>query len=309
MGMVAVVMTTYNGEKYVGEQIDSILSSSFQDIQLYIYDDGSQDGTMSILQKYESRYPDKVYVHQNEGNLGVTRNFLQAACLTTTDYVMFCDQDDVWKPEKIALTLKRMRHMESQKGNDVPLAVFTDAVVVDQGLHVIQNSFFEAGHLNPKKTDLPHLLMENKLIGCTVMINSALRKVLQSRSLPEKARYHDGWLALIAASFGRIGYINEGTLLYRQHGGNVVGNTGFLSYFKNRITSLQKQKAALLSLQLQAEEFNKLYGDLLTEEKRITINNFAKLHDAGFVKRRLQILHFGYYKTGLIRNIGLMIIV
>lgn len=309
MDMVAIIITTYNGEKYVGEQIDSILSATYHDTMLYIYDDGSKDNTMSILRKYESQYPDNIHVYQNELNLGVTKNFLHAVCQTTTDYIMFCDQDDVWKPDKIALTLKRMKHMEAQRGKDTPLAVFTDAVVVDKELNILQNSFFKSGHLDPHKTDLPHLLAENKLIGCTVMINSSLRRILQRRSLPEEARYHDWWLALIAASFGRIGYIDEGTLLYRQHGGNVVGNMNFLFYFKNRITSLRTQKDAFLSLQYQAGEFSKLYGDLLSEESKIIIDRFANLNKVGFIKRRLQILHYGYLKTGIVRNIGLMFIV
>jgi glycosyltransferase involved in cell wall biosynthesis len=302
-------MTAYNGEKYIGEQINSILKSSCRDVLLSIYDDGSTDGTVEILKKYENEYPERIFVHQNEVNLGVTMNFLQAVCHTTTDYVMFCDQDDVWKPDKIAVTLKRMRHMESQKGRETPIAVFTDAVVVDQELQVLKESFFESGHLNPKKTDLPHLLMENKLIGCTVMLNSALRRILQSRRLPKQVKFHDWWVALIAAGFGRIGYINEGTLYYRQHGNNVVGNTGFLSYIKDRITSLKKQKEALLMLQRQAEEFLSLYADLMDLQTLLILKVYSNLNKAGFFKKRYQLLHYGFLKTGLIRNIGLLLII
>ncbi|HWT74789.1 MAG TPA: glycosyltransferase family 2 protein [Mobilitalea sp.] len=309
MSMVAIVMTTYNGEKYVGEQIESILSSTYQDFELFIYDDGSKDDTMSILRMYESKEPDKIHVFKNETNLGVTRNFLQAICRTRACYVMTCDQDDVWKPNKIASTLKRLRQMEVQTGKDVPLAVFTDAVVVDSDLNVTDSSFFQSGHLDPKKTELPRLLMENKLIGCTVMINAALRKVLQGRRLPVNARFHDWWIALIAASFGRIGYLNEGTLLYRQHSGNVVGNTGFLSYVMNRISSLEKQKEAICSLERQAEEFLAIYGDILADNNHAVIEQFSKLNNVNFIKRRFVILHNGYLKTGLIRNIGLMFIV
>ncbi|MDF2942685.1 MAG: hypothetical protein K0S01_1543 [Herbinix sp.] len=309
MSTVAIVMTTYNGEKYVGEQMESILDSSYQDYELFIYDDGSTDGTMSILRSYESQYPTKIHAYQNVVNLGVTLNFLQALARTTTDYVMFCDQDDIWKTNKIAVTLKRMRHMEAQKGKDTPLAVFTDAIVVDSELNVLKNSFFCAGHLNPCKTDLPHILMENKLIGCTVMVNATLRKVLQSHNLPNEAKFHDWWIALIAATFGKIGYVNEGTLLYRQHGGNVVGNTGFLAYFNNRITSLETQKEALQALMRQAEEFLTVYGDLLSEEKMDIIQCFANLNQLNFFQKRVQILCHGYLKTGLIRNIGLMFIV
>ncbi len=309
MSTVAIIMTTYNGEKYVGEQIESILASSYQDFELLIYDDGSKDNTMSILRSYESQYPTLVHAYQNGVNLGVTMNFLHALSRTTADYVMFCDQDDYWKTNKIAVTLKRMRHMEAQISKDTPLAVFTDAVVVDSELKVIKNSFFCSGHLNPRKTDLAHLLMENKLIGCTVMINSALRKVLQSHPLPGEARFHDWWIALIASAFGKIGYVNEGTLLYRQHGGNVVGNTSFFSYFKNRITSLRNQKDALRALEQQAEEFLTIYGDVLNEENRNIIQCFANLQKENMIKRRILLLQFGYLKTGLVRNIGLMLIV
>lgn len=309
MSTVAIIMATYNGEKYVGEQIDSILSSTYQDFELFIYDDGSKDNTMSILRDYEGRYPDKIHAYQNEKNLGVTANFLNALSRTTTDYVMFCDQDDVWKNHKIAITLKRIRHMEAQLGKGLPLAVFTDAMVVDSELNLLKHSFFSSGHLNPNKTDLPHLLMENKLIGCTMMVNAALRKILQSNQLPRTARYHDWWLGLIAASLGKVGFINDRTLLYRQHSGNVVGDKGFMSYVKDRVTSIAKQREALLALECQAEEFLRLYEPLLSPDIREILQHFAFLDQQGFLKKRAELFHYGYFKTGMIRNIGLMLLI
>ncbi len=309
MSTVAIIMTTYNGERYVGEQIDSILASSYQEFELFIYDDGSKDSTLSILREYETKNPGKVHVIQNEKNLGVTLNFLQAICKTTMDYVMFCDQDDVWMPNKIALTLRRIRHMEAQLGEKTPLAVFTDAVVVDRELKVLFESFFHSNHLNPRRTDLPHILMENKLIGCTVMINKALRNILQSRSLPTKARFHDWWVALIATSMGKIGFVDEGTLLYRQHGNNVVGGADFYAYFKDRIKSLKQQREALKSLYRQADEFLNLYEDLLDEDCKDIMKRFAKMNQYNFLTKRKVLLQGGYLKTGFSRNIALMIIV
>lgn len=309
MSTVAIVMTTYNGEKYVGEQIESILKSSYPDFELFIYDDGSKDTTMSILRNYENQHPAKVHIFQNSENLGVTANFLNAICRTTMDYVMFCDQDDVWKANKIAITLKRMRHMEAQLGKEIPLAVFTDAVVVDRELKELKSSFFCSTHVNPRKTDLPHILMENKLIGCTVMINKSLRAVLQSRCLPMEARFHDWWIALIAASMGKIGYVDEGTLFYRQHGGNVVGGTGFVGYFKNRISSLKLQKEALNASYRQAGEFLELYEELIDEENKTILRNFARINQYGFLSKRRVLLRYGFLKTGVIRNVALMIIV
>jgi glycosyltransferase involved in cell wall biosynthesis len=309
MSTVAIVMTTYNGEKYVGEQIDSILASTFQDFELFIYDDSSKDNTLSILRTYEQKNPMKLHVFENETNLGVTENFLKALCRTTTDYIMFCDQDDFWKPNKIAVTLKRLRHMEAQVGKGTPMAVFTDAIVADVELKTINSSFFRATHLNSAKTDLGHLLMENKLIGCTVMVNAALRRVLQSYIIPSKAKYHDWWVALIASSMGKIGFVKEATLLYRQHGGNVVGGTGFLSYFKNRITSLKKQKESILALEEQAKEFLIIYDELLTDKNREILQCFADLNHRNFIEKRIMILRYGYLKTGFIRNIGLLLII
>lgn len=309
MSLVSIIIATYNGEKYIGQQIDSILKSSYQDFEIYICDDGSQDRTMDILRKYEENYPDKIHVKQNENNLGVTLNFLKAICRTTSDYVMLCDQDDIWKIDKIAMTLKRMRHMESQLDKKLPIAVFTDAKVVDAGLNTIEDSFFKASHLNPRKTDLPHLLMENKLIGCTIMINASLRRVIQGFNLPVHAKLHDGWIGLIASSIGKIGYIDETTLLYRQHGNNVVGNQTFISYIKDRISSLKKQKESLHILQRQAQEFLYLYGSIINEENKTIISRFANLSNVSMVQRRLDIIKYGYFKTGLIRNIGLMIII
>ena len=308
MSRVSIVLSTYNGEKYIEEQINSILSSSYQDIDLYIRDDGSSDRTMEILEGYRSNAPEQIHVFRNDVNLGVTLNFLQGICDTTADYIMLCDQDDVWKSNKICDTLKRMRHMEAQLGKELPIAVFTDATVVDGSLNKLHDSFFRTGKLNPLKTDLPHILMENKLIGCTVMINASLRRVLKSRHLPEKARYHDWWLALIAASCGKIGYLPEQTLLYRQHGNNVVGSTSFLSYVKSRITSLKKQKAAVLTLEKQAEEFLKLYWEYLTADSREVLRQFADLQKSGFIRKRVILLQYGFLKTGFIRNLGLMFI-
>jgi len=302
-------MATYNGEKYVRQQIESILASTFCDFEIFIYDDGSSDNTISIIHELKQVYPDKIHLHQNEANLGVTANFLQAAAKSTADYIMFCDQDDVWKPDKIAKTLKRMKNMESQLGKELPLAVFTDAEVVDEKLNIINNSFFRFNRLNPQKTDLAHILMENKLIGCTVMVNSFARKLLHNYPLPKHARFHDWWIALLASSMGKISFIDEPTMYYRQHGGNLVGGKGFAGYLKNRLGDLGKQKEALRALYRQAEEFLHIYDEILPGESKRQIKEFAALSRMGFIKRRLAILRSGYLKSGFIRNLGLVLIV
>lgn len=309
MSLITIVMSTYNGEKYIREQIDSILSSTCQEFDLLISDDCSSDQTINIINSYQREYPCRIHVHRNEKNMGYTLNFLNAVGRTNSDYVMFCDQDDVWMPDKIELTLKRMKQLENNLGSEVPIAVFTDAQVVDENLKTINPSFFRSGNLNPQKTDLPHILMENKLIGCTVMFNRALRDVLIEHPMPSYARYHDWWIALIAAALGRISYLPKATLLYRQHGNNVVGDQSFLAYVKRRATTLLKQKETITALQKQANEFLSLYHDELSKESYQLIHRFAHLNQANPLMRRYDLLRYGYLKTGFLRNIGLIIIV
>ncbi len=309
MNKVSIVMATYNGQSYIKEQIDSILSSDYRNFDLHIYDDGSRDDTISILNEYKERHPGKVHVHQNQKNLGVTKNFLQGICNTNADYIMLSDQDDFWISDKISLTLKKIKEMEESSPEGLPLAVFTDAIVVDKDLNLINNSFFKSSALNPYKKDLAHLLMENKLIGCTVMINSSLREILRSRKLPKNARLHDGWISLIASAIGQVGYLDFPTLLYRQHDDNLVGNKGYLSYIKDRITSINKQKKSLLASQRQAGEFYLLYEGFLADKEKKIIKTFANLDKLDFISRRVELFRNGFWKSGFIRNLGILIII
>jgi len=308
MDNVSIVMATYNGEKYLREQIESILSSTYKDFELHITDDGSQDKTMEILEQYRRKYPDKIHIKRNEANMGAARNFLNAVMGMTSEYIMLCDHDDVWRMDKIARAIKRVKQMEVQFGKDTPIAVFTDAYVTDENLNIIHDSFFRSCRLNPRLTDLPHLLMENKLIGCTVMINQAVLRILQSGPLPARVKFHDHWLGLIAASAGRIGFIKEPTMLYRQHGSNVVGNRGYISYVADRVSNIRKQRKSLMELYMQAEEFAFLYGSHIEKGNLEIIRNFSRLHQYNFIKRRIMMIRYGYLKSGILRNIGLMII-
>jgi len=326
MNRVNIVLATYNGEKYISEQIDSILNNSFKNWKLWIFDDGSTDKTSSIIEEYRYQYSDKIMVHHNEKNKGVTLNFLEGAHYianykdkpsdmflnmtvkekkeATMDYYMFCDQDDVWMPHKIEKTLKHMKKMEYKYGGDSAVAVFTDAVVVDDKLNKLYPSFYKVSKLDIKKIDLPHIMMENKMIGCTVMFNDQLLK--RMRICPTNARYHDWWIAMIAASFGHISYLPEATLFYRQHSNNVVGNQSFFSYVKNRVTSLQKQKEVLHKTILQADEFYLLYHKELSEKEKKQVYILAHLEKENWIMRRFLIVRYGFLKTGLLRNVGLL---
>lgn len=307
MGEVSIVLATYNGAGYFREQIDSILKNTYTDWTLEICDDGSSDRTMDIAKEYQEAYPDKIRIHRNEQQLGVTLNFLEGAKRAQGDYIMFCDQDDVWLPEKIEKTLAHMKQREQAIGKEKPVAVFTDARLVDGVLRKINDSFFYYNGLDTTKLDLAHMLMENKVIGCTTMFNKALAdKIIE---FPKFARYHDWWIGLIAVVFGELSYLDEPTMLYRQHGKNVVGSQNFFEYVKDRITGLPAQREVLVKTEKQAWEFYEIYKDYLLEEQGQIIKEFASLHNVNWIERRDRLFRHGYWKSGKLRNIGVFLLV
>lgn len=307
MSCVRIVLATYNGQKFIREQIESILSNTWEEWTLEICDDGSTDRTIEIVEEYTKKYKDKIFLHQNEENLGVTRNFLEGAKRATADYIMFCDQDDVWLPHKIECTLTKIKEIEERAGKETPVAVFTDAKVVDIRLREIDASFYKAGRLNVKKTDIAHLLMENKVIGCTTMFNRALLNKMYE--VPDFARYHDWWIALLASVFGKLYYLDEITMLYRQHSGNVIGSQSFLSYVAERIKEIKQQVEVLKLTQKQAWNFYEVYKEELLEEQRQVIYDFAYLKNRNWLERRDKLIHYGYWKTGFIRNVGVFLLI
>jgi hypothetical protein len=135
-------------------------------------------------------------------------------------YCMFCDQDDVWLPTKVQVTLDKIRALTNQGVETIPSLVFTDLKVVDERLTVLSESLWRYRHFNPEHTGI-NLLTENIITGCTVMLNQALREI--ATPVPKDAVMHDWWAALLATMFGRIAYVPAATMLYRQHTGNDIG--------------------------------------------------------------------------------------
>ena len=298
--LVEIVLTTYNGETYIAEQLDSLLSQTYKNLRVLVFDDGSTDGTEAIVKGYVDQHPNIVW-HKNERNLGYTMNYLRGLKHTTADYVMLCDQDDIWKPEKVEHTLQKMLENEDKEKN-TPILVFTDAELY--GSRIPEGrSFHKTTRLNTKKVDLNAVLMENKCIGCTVMINRALLEHLEH--LPKTARVHDWWLALIAAGFGRIVYLNEMTLFYRQHDHNEIGGTAYTGYVKKRLGAIGAQREVIRETYRQGTAFYRMFMAELPEDKRRVAEVFAEMEHTSFFGRRVRMLRYGFKKSGFIRNVGL----
>ena len=368
---VNIIMSVYNGEKYLSEQIDSIIASTSDNWKLYIFDDCSKDSSFSIASSYAEKYKHKIYAFKNRSNMGSTLSFLHNLNLVSkrikstdkkkiangyipkvrkpilakiagikvikttavnfvkkhkdhisgpvkcSQYYMFCDQDDSWLMDKIALTVSRIRKIERYRGKHKPALVFTDAILVDEKLKFVDKSFFKTNHMKAGKCDLGHILMENKAIGCTVAINQAAADILaltcpsadnkyRYRNEYDYIRYHDWWMALICASFGTVKYYHVPTVMYRQHGGNQVGQGNFSDYVKKRSQSKEDIKKRIDATIRQAECFYRCYGSFLKKRKLKVIKHFIMLKEYHPVIRRLIMFRYGFFKSGLLRNVALL---
>jgi glycosyltransferase involved in cell wall biosynthesis len=219
---IDILLATYNGQEYLAEQIDSILAQSTQDWQLLIRDDGSIDNTVNIVEDYAGRLPGKIKLVMDNGNhLGANLNFGKLLEYADTEYIMFSDQDDVWLPNKIELTLNAMKAAE-RIYPDKPILIHTDLKVMDSQLNTIANSMWRYQKLFPEAgNDLNKIMAQNVVTGCTVMINKKAKDV--SVPVPDEAIMYDWWLALNVCRHGKIIYVSIPSVLYRQHSRNQIG--------------------------------------------------------------------------------------
>jgi glycosyltransferase involved in cell wall biosynthesis len=220
--MIDILLATYNGEKYLNQQIDSIITQTYKDWQLLIRDDFSTDNTVNIIKNYTCKYPDKIrLIEDNKGHLGLAQNFGALLELALSEYIMFCDQDDIWLPNKIELTLNTMK-AAGQTWPNTPLLVHTDLKVVDEMLKPIAESFWKLHRISPESDcQLKKIIYRNIVTGCTMMINKKAKEI--SMPFPPEARIHDWWIALNVVKYGKIIHIAMPTVLYRQHIANLIG--------------------------------------------------------------------------------------
>ena len=230
---VYIILATYNGEKYISEQIDSLLSQAYDNWKLWIHDDFSSDNTVTIIRKYIQKYPNKIILLDDNIRCGGAKeNFthLINSIDDNFDYLMFCDQDDVWLENKIEITLKKMLNIEE----DRPALVHTNLKVVDDNLKIISKSMFDYQKLNPEwSKSLDISMVQNSVTGCTIMINKLAKEIISP--IPSEAIMHDWWILLkILEKKGNINFIITPTILYRQHSLNSIGagEPSFFIFFK-----------------------------------------------------------------------------
>ena len=255
---VLVLMSAYNGEKYIREQVESILKQSEVEVHLLIRDDGSKDGTVEILKSYENYNNIEVY---QGGNLGACQSFfdLMQHASTEYSYYAFADQDDVWQKDKLK---EAIRMMQGEK--EVPVLYCGSYQLTDSALHELPGR-----RASEKNISFGNALIESNCTGCTAVFN---RKTLElaKRKIPKEAYMHDWWLYLMASAFGKVVYDETPHMMYRQHESNVLGgNTGKINQIRRRIKNFKNMSHYVPA---QLVEFESIFRDNLTEEQKHLIH-------------------------------------
>ncbi len=222
--LISIAMATYNGEKYLKEQLESIYNQTYKNIEVIVTDDCSVDKTVEILEQYAKSCGLKYIV--NEKNLGFVKNFEKVLSLCNGDYIALADQDDIWCKDKIEILLKNI------SGH---LMVHSDAMLIDDKGEIIEESFTKQNKKKVYQTVQDYLFINN-VTGCTCMIDKTLLK--KALPIPSKFGVHDYWLAVIASTQDSIAYVDKPLVKYRQHDDNQIGaleKIPSLKHFLNRL--------------------------------------------------------------------------
>lgn len=288
---VNILMSTYNGQQFLAEQIRSIQDQSYTDWTLFIRDDGSSDNTKEILKDFE-RQDSRIHLIDSDksDNLGVIKSFHKLVNHDRADYYFFSDQDDVWLPNKLELSLKEAQNYLA----DLPLMVYMDLKVVNQDLEIMTESMVksQSHHAN---TELVQELTENTVTGGVAMINHALAEMWQET---DDILMHDWYLALLASAFGNLVFIDQPGELYRQHSDNVLGARTLSKRFKkwirphilfavywDLIKNSQKQASHLLQMPL-SQSNRELIEAFVTIMDKPMLERFRILRKYGLRKNK-----------------------
>lgn len=306
---VDIVLACYNGEKFLNEQLSSIFEQSIQDFRLIIGDDASSDNTIPIIESWVQRYPDRIVLFPFKKNVGPCANFGRLLEEADAEYVMLCDQDDIWLKDKVRLSLEKMKELEKEYGNDTPLMVYSDLEVIDNKGNSICHSWEKMVGVKKKSFHLNPLLCRHAYLGCTLMINRELLNL--ATPIPPEAGMHDYWLTLVATAFGKIGRVDSPLIRYRLHEKNVVGAKRFharwfFTQWRNNPDFLQHEQQRILRAFAKAFVFYQRYRNLLTPEQEEVLQDFTRLKYLSFYKEVGLRWKRGFWEQTFWQNLALL---
>lgn len=314
---VSILLATYNGEKYLREQIDSLLNQTYQDFYLYISDDMSSDNTVSIIKEYVARYPEKIFFLKKEKASGCPQgNFFYLLNNVQSDLYLFCDQDDVWTNDHVEIFIKKYVSL-SEKEKNIPILIHSDLTVVDSELKIIHKSFLKMQKL-PKKTFKRVYYISNNVTGCVSLINNALKQIglHNYELLIQNIKYikmHDNFFALIASIFGKKIFINKTTNFYRQHDNNICGATkprSIVSKIRS-INEIIKLHNSFLNKNREIIKFYIFYFSKFStfSNEKMILTDFLLLQNKNKLYRIFYLIRYGMLDIKLLRNLILFFII
>lgn len=289
MFKVVVLMSTYNGERYLEEQIDSIISQTVK-VKLVVRDDGSTDKTQSILEKY--RRQGNLDWYQGE-NIGFAKSFLTLLKnAPKADFYAFADQDDYWEKNKLEVAIKQIEYEQ------IPCTYCSNLKVVDENLKQI-GYYFRKGKM---KTNLDNILLDNIAAGCTMVFNYMLVEYINKYN-PLEITYHDWWICILAATFGKVVYDEKSYIKYRQHGSNVVGfkkRKYDFTWLKNKLIEIINKKKQWNNAKVYCQELLNGYKDELTDKQIILLKDILFFNNRWCSKFRL--IFNSKFSIGIVRR-------
>jgi glycosyltransferase involved in cell wall biosynthesis len=305
---VDILLAVYNGERFLRPFLDSLQKQTFRDFRLVASNNKSGDRTQAILDEF--READRLVMLPPPGKLlSAHDNFARVTEAADASYIMYADADDVWREDKIEKTLAAMRTAERKFGATNPILVHSDLKVVDENLHCLAASFWRYQYIDPSRTAVHQLLLQNCVTGCTTMLNRPLFEL--GRPIPAEACVHDHWYALVASAFGHIVAVSEALIEYRQHGHNVTGAKKWgAPYVMNRARHIYSEGGARETIAgnfRQAEVFLSRFKSRLDPAQKEVIGNFAAIRQQGALGRRWSLVRNRFWKAGLARNVGLLL--
>ena len=286
---ISVVMATYNGEKYLEQQIQSILSQTIKPDEIIVCDDCSTDGTIAILEKYKQQSQLSYIV--NPSRLGVIENFKKGVSLVAADnYISLSDQDDEWMADKLERCARLLKTIDNKL---TPRMVYSDLLLVDQNENILNVSFWnEVGQQERYQHNLQTLLFNQFVNGCTMLLNPALGQMF--KDIPGNVRFHhDDWIAVAAFAFGKVESIKEPLVKYRKHGANVTikANKKPRNRFrsiKEQLTNVLMGKDDFLAIRFElARLFYEKYALTMTNEVRQCFERFLELENRSYFVKKL----------------------
>jgi len=298
-------MATYNGERFLEEQLQSITDQTHAEWHLYIRDDGSTDNTVNIISTFIEKDASRITLIKDDlGGLGASGNFSELMKHSNAPYILFSDQDDIWERDKIKDQLNAIQTAED--GGRLPTYVFSDLTMINDDGAEIAASLWTKDSIDPSRISLNQLLVQNVPYGCATIVNRALLEL--ALPVDERALLHDHWMAILAAAAGKITSLKKATIRHRIHDSNA-------SRSQNPIRKERSQNATAI---LANKNFNRYFGQLqmqaaavkerllernIGEASCIVLDDFINLRDKKLLARKQLMIRRGFFKHSRLQSL------